>query len=158
MFFQELNDLKLAVNQLKTNLVPLLQAEISVLQSNSAILGELEASEGMLSKTAFQLNNDANAMYRMLNFVLIPLMEELIRNPNHTKSIQSFDRLRIYHKRIHEHFNDLREMCNKHIIIMGWSFQKKVSCLNVYHSEQVFLKYVNFMETTLFSLLTPLLR
>ncbi len=158
MFFQELKDLKLAVNRLKTDLVPSLQTEISALQSNTAVLSELETSEGVLSITAMQLNQDANAMYRMLKFVLIPLIEELIQNPEQNQSIQSFDILRIYHKRIHAHFNDLRELCNHHIVEMTWSFQKKVSCLNVYHSEQVFLKYVNFMETTLFSLLKPYIK
>jgi len=155
MFFQEIRDLKLAVNQLKTDLVPSLQTEISALQSNIAILGDLETSEELFSITALKLNHDANAMYRMLEFVLIPLMEDLIQNPNDKKSIQSFNILKIYHKRILGHFIDLREMCNQHLVDMGWSFQKKVSCLNVYQSEQVFLKYVNFMETTLFSLLMP---
>jgi CRP/FNR family transcriptional regulator, polysaccharide utilization system transcription regulator len=54
MFFQEIRDLKLAVNQLKTDLVPSLQTEISALQSNIAILGDLETSEelfmGILQK------------------------------------------------------------------------------------------------------------
>ncbi len=158
MFFQELKDLQLALNQLKLELIPLLQNEVSALQSNTAILSELETSEGVLSMTAMHLNQDANAMYRMLKFVLIPLIEELIQNPEQNQSIQSFDILRIYHKRIHVHFNDLRELCNQHIVEMTWSFQKKVSCLNVYHSEQVFLKYVNFMETTLFSLLKPYIK
>ena len=72
MFFQEIRDLKLAVNQLKTDLVPSLQTEISALQSNIAILGDLETSEELFSITALKLNHDANAMYRMLEFVLIP--------------------------------------------------------------------------------------
>ncbi len=155
MFFQELKDLQLALNQLKFELIPLLQTEISELQSNTVVLGELEEIEGVLANIVLQLNHDTNAMYRMLKFVLIPLTEELVLNPNHHKSIQSFDILRIYHKRILSHFNDLREMCNQHIVIPEWSYQKKVSCLNVYHAEQTFIKYVNFMETTLFSLLTP---
>lgn len=155
MFFQELKDLKLALNQLKLELVPTLQTEIATLQSNSVILSDLEMEEVDLSIAAIQLSNDTNAMFRMLKFVLIPLVDALIENPSHNKSIQSFDILRIYHKRIIAHFNELREMCNQHIIGTDWSYQKKVSCLNVYHSEQAFLKYVNFMETTLFSLLTP---
>ena len=155
MFFQELKDLKLALNQLKSDLVPSLQTEISLLQSNCAILVELESSESVLSLTSIKLNNDTNAMYRMLKFVLIPLVEEIIQNPNQNKPIQSFHILRIYHRRIQSHFTNLRELCNQHVVGLNWSFQKKVSCLNVYQSEQAFLKYVNFMETTVFSLLMP---
>ena len=63
MFFQEIRDLKLAVNQLKTDLVPSLQTEISALQSNIAILGDLETSEELFSITALKKNNSQNSLF-----------------------------------------------------------------------------------------------
>lgn len=155
MYFQELHCLKDALSQLKTELMPTLNAEMVVLNENAAILGDLELSEGLFSIFASKLKSETEAMNRLLSIILIPLIEELIVNPESSPNIQSFGVLRTYHNRIREHFIEMREMCNQHIVTPDWSHQKRVSCLNVYNAEQAFIKYANFMETTMFSLLNP---
>ena len=156
MYFQELHCLKSALNQLRTELMPSLNAELILLHENAAILGEVELSEGLFSIIATKLKSETEAMNRLLSIILIPLIEEIILNPESSPNIQSFAVLRTYHNRMKEHFAEMREMCNHHIVTQEWSHQKRVSCLSVYHAELAFIKYANFMETTMFSLLNPM--
>ncbi len=155
MYFQELNCLNSALKLLRTELIPNLNKELEILHGNSAILGDTELSEGLFSIIASKLKSETDSMNRLLSLILIPLIENLIENPNSHGHIKSFGVLRSFHLRIRELFLEMREMCNQYLVDPDWSNQKKISCLNVYNAELAFLKYANFMETTLFSLLNP---
>lgn len=155
MYFQELKCLKSALALLKQELLPNLDRELKCLHDNAAILGDSESGEGFFSIMAFKIKSENEAMNRLLSIILIPLIEEIIVNPEKPANIQSFGVLRTYHNRIREYFLEMGEMCNHHILNPDWTHQKKVSCLNVYHAEKAFIQYANFMETTMFSLLNP---
>ena len=155
MYFQELHCLNSALSLLRSELIPNLNKELEILHGNSAILGDTELSEGLFSIIASKLKSETDSMNRLLSIILIPLMENIIRNPQSHANIKSFGVLRSYHVRIRELFQEMREMCNHHLVDPEWSTQKKISCLNMYNAEMAFLKYANFMETTIFSLLTP---
>lgn len=154
MYFQEFDNLNKAYLKLKTELIPNVNIQMATLYEISSTLGEEEQNQGLLSIISCKLKNDVDAMLRMIDHILLPLIEKIIEDPSNTK-IQSFDMLRMYHQRCIASTSELRSMCNNYITESNWSVTKRKTCLNLFDAEKSLLLYINFMENSIFPLLMP---
>lgn len=153
MYFKEFDNLNAALEKVKLELIPAVQSELSILCANSNQLGDEEQCEELFSIIVFKLKNDIDSMLRLVDLLLFPLIDQIVRGHINEHKIESFATLRFYHERFISNINELRNLCNNYVAITIWSNTKKRVCLNLFYLEQSLLRYINFMENTIFPLL-----
>jgi len=156
MDFQEFDDLKTAFIKVNLEIIPTVNNHIAILYHNSI---RLEDEEQHLLElflfNVFKLKSDVDTVFRLVDQLLFPLIEEIISGFILKHKIQSFCMLRKYHQRWIFDISKLRLIFSEYTIETNWSNSKRKVYMNLYDVEQSLLAYINFMENRIFQLLIP---
>lgn len=153
MFFEESVNIREAIQRVTKEIFPLIRKKFSELEEKNT---ELLKADHSLAFSFNRLKKEFEGLSNKFELLWVPAVVKCLETSDCQKPFNGFTIIRASHIRQRKGLLELRNMCDAYVMEESWEQEKKQLCFQAYQLETAYLKYLNFMESTLIPMLKQL--